>query len=442
MQVSSVDSKYKNQDIDEDEYESVDSSSDNENSDSESTDTDGFSLSGALKMVAGGKSTSGNCKTLTGNANDISKNAIAFSKDAEKGVKVVQGEVNEFEDFMAEQERAAAAEKAQIDDLYSQIDADTVTLEALFANSASPSGAPACAPAVMNAASSEPDDSSNGSVIVTPNFAGDDTTGTTDNSSEADTLTTRISSNQTNIYSLIANGARRSRTSASKSNRIKSKVKANKNVIKKAAAKQRNAENKTKSILKVAQTVSTIGSDITIASYIGQAIGWAMTLIPYTTALGQIIMNACKAFIRPVGDLICGVGKAGECAADIALGDTKAALMAGGQAILSFVSCASEISATAKACSATSAAAKSAAKGVTIGGNVVNGVKTPVLTMTSTINKSKFFAAALKSTSNASNVKNILGCSVDVTKSLSLASKTTHMAQAYTVGAQVMKKGS
>lgn len=424
MQVSPVDSKYKNQAIDEDDYESVDSSSDNENSDSDSTDRDGFSLSGALKMVAGGKSTSGNCKTLTGNANDISKNAIAFSKDAAKGVKRTHAEVIDFEAFVAEQERMAAAEQAEIENLTAQIDADAVTLEAMFADFASPSGTPACTPAAMNAAPSNLGAPSNGSAIVTSNPTGDDeTTGTTVNSSEVDTLITRISSNQTNIYSLIANGTKRSRSIATRSNKIKSRVNTNKNAIKKAAAKQRNAENKTKGILKTAQTVSTIGSDITIASYIGQAIGWAMTLIPVTAPAGQVIMNACKGFVRPAGDLVFGVGKAGECAASVALGDTKGALMAGGMSLLSLASFASEVSATTSACKATSSAAKAVKAG-------------------ESFNKATTFANNLKVASTAAHTMKIGKMSVDTAKVLAYASKTTHMAEAYTAGAQVVKKGS
>ena len=423
MQVSAVNNKYKNQD--EDDYELVDESSANENSDSESTDTDGFSLSGALKMVAGGKSAAKKNEALTSNASEISKKAIAFSKDAAKGVKDVRGEVTEFERFMAEQERVAAAEQAQIDAICSQIDADAVTLEALFADSESPSGAPAYAPAAPDADPSELDDSSNSPARVSSSSTGCvDTTGDTDNSSEADTLLTRISSNQANVYTLIANSTRRSRTSENRSRKIRSSVNSKKNAIKKSVSDQKNADNKTKSILKTSQTVSTVGSSITIAGYIGKAVGWAMNATGVAAAAGTAIITACKTVVIPAGDLVFGVGKAGECAADVELGDKKAALIAGGESLLSFVSFASEVKVTADAIKTT----KDMTSLVTAHGGAIN--------------KAAAFANNLKSASTAAHTMKIGKMSVDTAKVLGYAKKATHLAEAYTVGAQVMKKGS
>lgn len=326
MQVTAVDDKYKYQDIDADNNEDVDSST------SDSTDNADFSLSNTLKMVGGGKSEAGKNRSLTGQANDISKGAANAGKEFKQNVKNAGQEVAEFKAFNAQQQQVMEKMLQDLDAVYAEIDSENAELENM--QTSTPPTSPLKAPVTGGS-----DDGSD--VPVAP------TTG--DSTSEAESLTASIQTKQTNAFGIIANYTRASRNVELRKSRTQNHVKSYHKAAKKSAAAQTEANSAATKILKVSQTTSTIGSAITVAGIVGKAVGWAMNATGVAAAAGTAIITACKTIVCPAGELVFGVGKAGECGSNIALGNTNAALIAGGEAILSFVSFGSDLKTIAKA---------------------------------------------------------------------------------------------
>ena len=261
----------------------------NSNQNSNSTDSGSsgrFSLSGALSQATGGKSQANTTQQGTGHCNDSIKSAATDNNFFKKNQKEVKTLTNQSTKLTQKNVKTQKQLKVKSEKLNAQITNDSNELENL--NNSTDAGA----------------------------------------LGKSEELTSKIAGNKSQLGTIGKQIKTIGKSTLAHQKMNLTKIKGLGKIFQQKNADNSKKDAAAKSVLKVSKVTSTVGSAIgatgLVIDGIIAATAWAGGA---TTTLEGI-----NAYIKPTGHIVSAAGSSGEATADLATGNIKDALIAGGMA--------------------------------------------------------------------------------------------------------------